>query len=244
MSLEKVLEYIPDEYTRRARIYPALLVALPLGLLALAIFPDGLPGWKLLSSLIVLSGGAKLLGQVGRDWGRKKQPKLFEMWGGKPTTRMLRHRDATNKVILARRHAKLHKLMPEIKIPASEDEQAHPDQADEVYESCVAFLLESTRDKKKFRLVFEENCNYGFRRNLWGMKPLGITTTVIGILGIGVVVVAYYFQKDMWVPRIGIACGIGNLLLLLGWLFWFTPQWVKTTADGYAERLLAACEDL
>ena len=83
-----------DTYTRRARLYPALLVALPLGLATLAWFPEGLAGWGTLWGLVTWSGATALLAQVGRDKGRVKEPGLFEQWGGKPTTRMLRHRHA------------------------------------------------------------------------------------------------------------------------------------------------------
>lgn len=229
-----------DTYTRRARLQPALLVALPLGIATLAWFPHGLEGWGALWGLIVWSGGTALIAQIGRDWGKKKEVKLFEMWSGKPTTRMLRHRDAPNKVILERRHKKLKEIMGGVDIPTSEEEQANPTAADDVYEACATFLREKTRDKKRFNLVFEENCNYGFRRNLWGMRPLGISIAIVGLAA----VVALFILKKGLVPALAIACGIGNLLLLLGWILWFTPSWVRIPAEAYSERLLESCETL
>ena len=229
-----------DAYTRSARLRPALLVALPLGITTLAWFPDGLTGWSTLWGLIVWSGGTALLAQIGRDWGKKKQGGLFEAWGGVPTTCMLRHRDAPNKEILERRHRKLKELMPSLQIPTAEEEQANPSAADQIYENCTAFLREKTRDQKKFNLVFEENCNYGFRRNLWGMKPLGLLIAIAGLAA----VIALFLLKGGSVPNLAIACGIINLLLLLGWIFWFTPKWVRIPAQAYAERLLESCENL
>ena len=34
-----------------------------------------------------------------------------------------------------------------------------------------------SRDKAKYPLVFEENVNLGFRRNLWAMKPAAVVIT-------------------------------------------------------------------
>jgi len=59
-------------------------------------------------------------------------------------------------------------LIPAHPMPMIDDERSEPESADHVYDSSTAFLLEKTRDKKAFPLIFEENCNYGFRRNLWG----------------------------------------------------------------------------
>ena len=175
---------ISDPYVRRARLQPALLVALPIALAALAYFPSGVVGWGILWSLLIASGGTALLSQVARDRGKRNEEELFQKWEGKPTTRRLRHRDATNIVLLNHQHARLKLLIPDLVIPTAEDEAANPDHADQVYDACVLSLRERTRDRKKFPLVFEENCSYGFRRNLWGMKPLGILTSALGSLAI------------------------------------------------------------
>ncbi len=96
-----------DQYTVRARLLPALLVALPAGVATLAWFPDGILGWGPVWGLVAWSGGTLLLAQLGRDAGKRKEPRLFELWGGKPTTRMLRHAGGANLVTLRRRHGKL-----------------------------------------------------------------------------------------------------------------------------------------
>ncbi len=184
-----------------------------------------------------------MLAQIGRDSGKTKEPTLFTKWSGKPTTRMLRHFAAPNKILLARRHRKLQELLPDIAMPTQEEERANPAAADEIYESCIAVLREKTRDKERFPLVFEENCNCGFRRNLWGMKPIGITMAAAGTIAVALLILLDY-RRHLALPPLVIVCEVGNLLVLFGWLLWITPQWIKITADAYAERLLAACEDL
>src|SRR5262249_34016597 len=127
-----------------------------------------------------------LLGQLGRHSGQRKELRLFELWGGTPTTERLRHNGAKNPTVLDRTHKKLKTLM-RTTLPTVAEESADPAAADEVYEACIRFLRDETRDRGKFNLVFEENCNYGFCRNLWGLKPLGITVSVLGLVAISTV---------------------------------------------------------
>ena len=238
-------EHNLDTYTRRARLSSALVVVLPLTLSTLIFFPNELTLLGVIVSLLVCCGGTALLAQVGRDMGKGKEENLFTSWdGGKPTTRILRYSTAPNLMVLAQRHQKLQELLPNLPIPTEADEAANPKKANEAYEACVAFLRGKTRDKEKFSLVFEENCNYGFRRNLWGMKPIGIAMSVLGVLLAGGVIVANFLFLKSSIPPLAIMCGIVNLLLLILWVFLFTPTWVKIAADAYAERLLEFCENL
>jgi hypothetical protein len=233
-----------DRYTIRARLAPALLVALPIGLATFAWFPDGVRIWGAVWAFIAWSGGTALLAQIGRDAGRRKEPSLFEMWGGKPTTRMLRHRETQNASILERRHKKLKALIRNVKLPTTAEEAAEPAAADSVYESCAAFLRERTRDHNKFPLVFEENCSYGFRRNLLGLKPVGLALAVAGGIAVATVPLAAPAARVGDRLAVVVISGGVNLLLTLGWLFIFTPSWVRVPADAYAERLLGAIESL
>jgi hypothetical protein len=232
-----------DEYTIKARLEPALLVALPLLFATLTLFPEGFTGFSAIASLFVWAGGSVLLSQIGREWGKRKEPDLYQEWGGQPSVRLLRHRDAPNIHVLARRHAKLEKLLPDLKIPTVEEERADHQHADKIYDACCAFLRAKTRDKKAFFLVFEENINYGFRRNLWGMRPLGIVASVAGLMVIGLAALIYS-RGEATIPKVLWLYGAINLLLLSAWIFIFNKNWVKTAADAYATRLLESTDSL
>jgi len=99
-----------DQYDRRARLMPALLVILPATLAVVALAPDAVLGWGGGIALIVQAGGSFLLAQFVGDIGKRKEPKLFEFFGGRPTERLLSHQHAPNRVILADRHKRLRKL--------------------------------------------------------------------------------------------------------------------------------------
>jgi hypothetical protein len=119
-----------------------------------------------------------LLAQLARDAGKNKEPILFDRWNGKPSTRMMRHSDPTlNPLTRARYHQKAAQLLGE-PMPSAEEEATNPVAADRLYEAYGDLLRERTRDTRAFRLLFEELTNSGFRRNLWGLKPVGLSICV------------------------------------------------------------------
>jgi hypothetical protein len=159
---------------------------------------------------------------------------------------MLRHREsklAVNPLNRDRYHAKLRRLVRSVRIPTRAKELADPIAADQVYDACVAYLRNATRDRAKYGLIFEENINYGFRRNLWGMRASGIFLAAIGVAASGIVAASAWTRND---PLWGIASLIatGNACLLSWWMIRIRPPWVLTAARAYAERLLEACDSL
>jgi len=241
--VQSLFEQNLDVYTRRARLGPALIAILPVVLTVLAFFPNEFTLLGMLVSILVCCSGTALLAQIGRDMGKQKEEKLFGLWKGKPTTQLLRYSNTKNTKVLAQRHSKLQSLLPSLQMPTAQEEASNPEHVDEIYEAWAAHLRTKTRDRDKFPLVFEENCNYGFRRNLWGMKPIGITVSLLGVVAIGVLIGINFFNKSQISTPVAIY-GLANTFLLLFWLFVFTPSWVKIPADAYAERLLEACENL
>jgi hypothetical protein len=230
-----------DLYPIKARFKPAMLVVLPISLSLAAWFPDRFAGWAVLAGVVVAGGLGCLLAELGRDQGKLKQGKLFQQWGGKPTTRKLRHRDTPfDWVTLSRRHAKLGTLVG-LPAPSREEEVQDPGSADQLYEAYTRYLLEATRDHDRFPLVFAENISYGYRRNLWGWKPLGIILAIIGIVASGVPIIR---DLDAGIEALPVLSTGLNLLLFLLWCFWIRPRWVRLAADAYADRLIAACEKL
>ena len=232
-----------DEYSRHARLKPAFLVILPVGMLVSAL------GLKVSVMLAALAGPMATLGltfllaQVGRDFGKRKEPYLYALWTGKPSITKMRHRDTTINVHTRERyHQKAAQLLG-VSMPNADSEQSNPGAADALYEAYGNLLLERTRDGKKFPLIFQELTNYGFRRNLWGMKPIGLTLTTICLSSQVVWVLSSLFAR-----RFPSALTISSLListfLLACWVFLINPDWVRIAANAYAERLLASSEVL
>ena len=242
--IQSLVSHKFDAYTRRSRIAPTLIVLLPMLITVLSISPRQYTALGGLAGLLMWGSATALLAETGRELGKRKEPDLYKQWKGKPTTRLLRHRDAPNQIILARRHTKLGKCLPELKIPTALEERTNPKWADDTYETCIAFLRNHTsQHREKFPLVFEELCNYGFRRNLWGMKSIGTTTSAVGTTIIGIAAIISWMGNTT-PSLLMVVGGVVNAILLLAWLMLITPTWVKTVAYAYAERLLETCENL
>jgi hypothetical protein len=89
-----------------------------------------------------------------------------------------------------------------------------------------------------FPRVQEENINYGFRRNLYALKPIALA--VLG-LAIALAVVSSLADGVHWPVALS---GSATLLLMLAWLFLVRPEWVWQAGEKYAERLLETLEDI
>lgn len=230
-----------DTYNFFARLCPLLVVGLPVGLAVAAWFQNAHAEWALLSGVLTSLGFSFLLTQLGRDPGKLKEAELYQSWGGKPTTRKLRHSTTDlDWISLERCHVRLGAVVG-MPAPTKEDEQADLVAADQVYEAYTRYLREATRDKDKFRLVFAENVSYGFRRNLWGWKPWGIR-----IAGVGLVVsaIALVFGICTEVRMIAVVATVINGFLFYCWCSRINSDWVRLPAEAYADRLLGACDVL
>lgn len=233
-----------DKYSYQARLLPAFITFAPLAFSFGVWFPNEMVAWKLFAALLLSLGLGTLLAQLGRDVGKRKELSLFNQWGGKPTTRILSHRlSSLGATTLKRYHAKLSVFLPDLKIPDSSDEMKAPSNAAQVYDSCSLFLREKTRDRKTFPLVFAENVNYGFRRNLWAWKPSGISCSLVGI-GSSVVFLAVHRDSGQHEFLFAILACFVSVTLLLLWIFVVNPAWVRTAAEAYAERLVGSLDSM
>lgn len=232
-----------DTYTWSARVTPVFIVCLPIAA-ALGIWlKDISVVTSILSGSLAQFLMTALFAQIGRDYGYRKQPELWESWGGAPTTQLLRHSNTTfNPFIRSRCHDRF-KFAYGLTIPSLEEERENPKEADWVYSAGIKLLIEQTRDRAKFPLIFKENVSYGFRRNLWGLKRLGVAIALAGTS-------ACFLRSGLdWgtlgaltlAPALATAASV---ILLAFWIFGVTSDWVKIPAFAYAERLLEACEKL
>jgi len=232
-----------DRYTLRARVAPALIAALP-AFFAVAAWSKA--GLSLPESAVgsVILGLLGLLGaQFVRDAGSRREPSLFARWNGPPSTRFLRHADHTLTAETKQRyHSSLALLLPALRIPTTRDEAGDPASADRVYKSCTDHLREKARDKERFGHLHEANIDYGFRRNLWAIKPMALLLAAGGTLVAGLRTYdAFVHGSGRLVPLL---CCTANAMLTVWWIFGIGPRWVAAAADAYAKHLLATCEVL
>ena len=245
-----VLHDLFDSYGRQARLFPGLLTVFPPLLVILAWFPALLISniGATLLTIAVSCGLFYALGSWARTRGKNIEPGLLAQWGGWPSTLVLRHSGPMQAATIARYHGYLGKNVPHLSLPTPEDERLDPKGADEAYASAVKWLKEKTR--KGFPLIEKENAQYGFRRNLLGMRPVGITlcAVAIGVSLLSVFGQALNFSTESALAAVSAkpselwaAVGV-NFVAMLGWIFVVNVEWVKQSGYQYADALLAACD--
>ncbi len=232
-----------DSYDRKARLAPALLAVVPLLAAALFSFDNAALVWRL-ASLLVAVGTLWLLVDMSRGLGRAKQQQLFAKWGGTPSIQLLRHADRTiASPTKARYHACL-RTKAKVQLPTQQEEAADPQSADAIYDSALQWLLQNTRDKKRFALLAAENATYGFRRNGYGMRWIGLVICVLASL--------WVVHKAFLVPNVSLLSLVLEptaaaqlslcMALALVWLFYFRERMVRDAAFTYAHELIRSCE--
>lgn len=243
-----------DSYDLKARVYPALLAVLPALATVLAWYPDLLTSNVGAAVLTIINtcGLLFLFAELSRSQGQRAQRELLKTWKVLPTTRLLRHSDTTlPKDLKVRYHRHLSTKLG-APLPTAAEEASDPDAADARYRSAILWLIEQCRSPSHF-LILNENTSYGFRRNLLGLKPVGVALCMATIAVPLLVASSRYPHEAALVGRwltdtahvlqpvqVG-ACALG-LIALSSWLFVVRPSWVKEAAELYALRLLAACD--
>lgn len=234
---------LPDAYVLRARVAPVVILSLPL-LITFSNYLATSSEWSTIAAVGVVGLAIiTLLAQLGRDRGKKLEPALYERWGGKPTTAMLRHRDnRMNAVTKDRLHTRLNQMVEGLSIPDSALEKRDRQQADKLYDSAVYWLRSNTADNTKFARLHEENISYGFRRNLLGLRPIGILLS-LGLIGFELAI-DRPFESDK-VSTFLFQPSILSSMVLLTFLYFIVNQsWVRNAAESYAFALFNAVESM
>jgi hypothetical protein len=226
-----------DAYDRQARLGVTYLVFSPAVVLVIALSLGTQEWWSRIAGVLAACGAPYLAAQWGRTAGRRKEPDLWARWGGSPTTRLLRFASGEATATVEHRHENVERATG-IRLPTAAEEAADPARSDAVYNNAISNLKEGTRDKTTFPLVFGENVNYGFRRNLWGRKAIGLSVSIItGLIAIVVLVATYFSDSHRFAIASAVALGYAVVACLVWWLT-VTPDWVKESAEAYAQRLI------
>lgn len=244
MGLNSWASLVTDPYERAARLYPALLALLPM---LVVIVTTSVFGKPMTTQLLALSGAcgvAFLLTNISRMLGKAQESRLFDAWGGTPTTQLLRHRNTLIDPHTKQRYHSFLARRIKTGFPTNEQERASPEAADEIYRAGVKWLLGKTRDRKRFLLLFKENVSYGFHRNGFGLRWIGALIGLLSVAWMGVAWQAFDSQRQVALSTEQIAT-IGIVLAITSaWVAYFNETRVKQAAHAYADMLLRACDEL
>ena len=252
MTLDDLVSKVTDPYERPARLYPALLALLPILTLVMLLYGPKATALTGAVTVAVSCGGLYLTTNLCRELGKRLEQKLYDGWGGKPTTQLLRHRDSTIEAVTKRRYHMFLGGKINVVFPDKEQEANDPVAADDIYQSGVRWLLNHTRpeDGKKFDLIFKENVAYGFRRNALGVKPFGLLLSFASLFWVLLMEGILFTHGHRFVntaafsslPQTATASLIVSAVMIVTWILFFTKASARTAAFTYAETLLRACD--
>lgn len=231
-----------DIYTMRARWAPALLSCLPLlalGALALPFLEDLEKLWSLVS--VAVTTFAAL---AARKAGHRVQPRLYAAWGGKPTTARLRYSSATSTYEITRRHQQVERVLGgDLKLPTQDQESANPAAADIEYDAAMGRIVSMVRNHPDHRLANAENRNYGFARNLLGLKKLGLASAASGLVLTVIIGAALAVSRGLPDSLGFIVPLVASLAALVLWPL-VDADYVRPSAEALADRVVEAIDKL
>jgi hypothetical protein len=241
---EKIFELF-SPYELKARLFPALITVAPFGLSLLIWYPQLIDLETSVLTTFVLLILLFFLAKLARERGKKLQDKLLIEWGGFPSTTFLKHSDnSIDKYTKQRYHQYINKHVSGFQLPSKEKELSNPSFYDSCYNSVIKWLLEKTRDQKKYHLLYQDNINYGFSRNMVGIKPLGILFSILSLL---TNLFSIYKEQGFSWTNYPLKAWISILISVLFisiWLLFVKKGWVKSTSEAYARTLLSCCEEV
>jgi len=247
----EILEKYFDKYGLNARVKPAFFLVFPVVLSVVAWFETSRTWGGVIITFMFSFGIFSFAANQMSTKGNILQEKLFEKWGGAATTIILRHSDSRlDKYTKARYMEKLATLISNFKPVSFEQEQADPQNADEMYRTATLYLKEQTRDKIKYPLVLQENISYGFSRNIRAFKTLGVFSTLLCLAASSYLTWNRYIKGAdkaleevvLSVPFIYIGLLICLLFTVFIWIFLVTEKWVEIRAFAYAKALFRSCD--
>jgi hypothetical protein len=234
-----------DEYERRARLIPGLLVIFPLAILLSVLSLRQLPTVSYAMGAAAIIGMPVVVADIVRQRGRKTEKTLWASWGGPPTTAWLRLRDSSDNEVQRDLWRKAVAEVSGVELLSLRAERANPSRADQAIATAVGQVRDLTRDTAKFKLLFNENRNYGFVRNLYGVRWIGRGISLGGVMVVG----AYMAWVSLGRHQDGITAeslfGVASCLaFFVYWCVWPSPGRVREAANKYAQQLLQSAVTL
>ncbi|GGM99370.1 hypothetical protein GCM10009721_28030 [Terrabacter tumescens] len=225
-----------DEYDREARLVPALLTVLPLVLVAIGFGVQDNPVLAGIVAVLLAIGAPMVVAKQVADRGRAVEKTLFAKWGAPPTTlKLIPTPDGQGGELLRQRRGRLERVSG-ISLPTGPNLS---DSTVQTYEAAVRWLIENTRDRAKFPVVWAELKTYGFERNALGLRAVALTTSGCGVLALWAGAVVGSRSGHV---SVGTTLALAGVCALVGMWWWLVPSEtrVRRAADRYAERVLDA----
>lgn len=142
---------------------------------------------------------------------------------------------AINKIALQR----YYRIIAELEPSFSDLLQAEPNS--ELINELSNWLRQKTRGDR-FKLVQEENINYGFIRNIYSVKKIFLASYAIYTLVL--VLTLFFVNRDNIILSRYIACGFIHIITFMIWILCVTNKLLTFSAEKYALAVIHAIDEL
>jgi len=239
-----------DHYTINARFKPAFFTLLPAAITVLSWHPDAKTLMGSILTILISFGVMTFISGLISNLGNTLQDKLFNTWGGAPTTVIIRYANPILDEFTKIRYRQwLETKIDGLSMPSPEEEVATPDIADHKYRSATNFLREYTRDKIKYPAVYRDNVAYGFARNLLSVRGFGLWVSGVSIIT-NVYLMGILFLDSTPISLIDfiklnpsyIGVAMFSVIVFIVFLFLVNSNYVRGRAIRYAKSLYETCE--
>jgi hypothetical protein len=224
---------LSDRYERKARLLPGLLLAAVPALTAGAVVHEFAAWYTAASSAVGVEFLAAIVfGHFARARGRRIEDELWKSWGGAPTIRWLRPWDQTCSDQQKSKWRGAIKRLTGLSVPASVPDGERQDNIDRQIADATRQLRYALRGKTEAAILATHNEDYGFARNLCGVRWHWVILSSACLAGCGA---AFAFGLR---PYLGLAvAGAFTVITILVAIE--LPDYVRRCADRYAESLFA-----
>jgi hypothetical protein len=231
--MPSVLQFlkIADSYERKARFFPAFIVILPVIVFSMSLRLSD-EGWV---NKLLIAGGAGsalvvALAHMASAAGNRFGAAFWGKRGGLPTIRWLRKSDTAHSNQQKEQWYAGIKKLTGLDIPAAVT--AQPIEEDAIISDAMRQLRYQIRSKVMAKMVDKHNEEYGFARNLAGMRWLLLAFSFAGTAGCAF---AWRFQHGSV-----LGCVISGCLLIYAIvMFFWLPNYVERAGDRYAESIFS-----
>ena len=225
---------LSDRYERKARLLPGLLLAAVPAFTAGAVVHEFAAWYTAASSAVGVEFLAAIVyGHFARARGRRVEDSLWRQWGGPPSTRWLRPWDRTCSDQQKAKWRAAIKRLTGITVPASVPDDRCEADVDRQIGDATRQLRYALRGKPEAAMLATHNEDYGFARNLCGVRWHWFALSLLCLIACGL---AFAFGLR---PYLGLAVA-GAFTVTSLFVAIELPDYVKRCADRYAESLFAA----
>jgi hypothetical protein len=189
--------------------------------------------------------GPVLVAGAVRNFGRAAEQQLWDGWGGPPTTAWLRLDAPSDDEAQRQLWRTAVEAVSGVSLLTLRAERRDRVKADNAIKLATKRIRDRTRDKEKFALLFNENRNYGYERNLYGLRWAARGISLLSALALA----GYMKWLAPMAHRPQISAGnllglAACLFCLVGWFLLPSKKRVQDAANRYADELLHAAVTL